>query len=59
MIRPLEPHVKTVNELERFLSLPESAVSATFTGITADSRAVEPGDLFIAARGPLDSRHLQ
>ncbi len=58
MIRPLEPHVKTVNELERFLSLPESAVSATFTGITADSRAVEPGDLFIAAPGATsESRH--
>ena len=57
LIRPLEPHAKSLLELSRFLSLSESDSSATFTGITADSRDVQPGDLFIAAPGAQAGSH--
>lgn len=58
MIRPLEAHSKTIGELLRFLGLPETQSEISFTGITANSREVQSGDLFIAAPGAtVDSRH--
>ena len=50
MIRPVSDFSKSVAELARFLGI-ETTIDLNFTGITSDSRAVEPGDLFIALPG--------
>lgn len=50
-IRPLGEFSKSIGDVERFLGLPESSNELRFTGVSADSRAVQPGDLFIAAPG--------
>ena len=50
MIRPVSDFKKSVVELSGFLGT-EADFELDFTGITADSRAIEPGDLFVALAG--------
>ncbi len=45
----------TLAQIARLLDLPAPAASATVTGVTHDSRAVRPGDLYAALPGA--SRH--
>ena len=54
--RPIAPYEKKVSELLNFLgvsadSVTENELDLTFTGVTADSREVLPGDIFMALPG--------
>ena len=50
MIRPVFDFKKSVTDLSGFLGF-ATDFELDFTGITADSRAIEPGDLFVALAG--------
>jgi len=55
-LRPIARFERTVSELINFLgaesaALSDSALNTIFTGVTADSREVQPGDLFVALAG--------
>ena len=50
MIRPVSDYTKSVAELSRFIGV-QTDFDLQFTGITADSKSVVPGDLFIALPG--------
>jgi len=50
MIRPESDYAKSVAELSRFISI-ETDFEVNFTGVTSDSRVIEPGDLFVALPG--------
>ena len=41
----------TLHEAARGMGAESAGENITFTGVTADSRAVQPGDLFVALRG--------
>lgn len=50
-------HPLSVRELCRVLHLPPPTEEQSFSGITTDSRLVEPGDLFIPLQGEHDNGH--
>jgi UDP-N-acetylmuramoyl-L-alanyl-D-glutamate--2,6-diaminopimelate ligase len=50
MIRPESAYLKSVTDLTRHLGI-DTKFDFEFSGITADSRAVEKGDLFVALPG--------
>jgi len=58
MMRPITSFNKSLADIERFLGLEASGRDVRVTGISVNSREVEPGDLFIAVKGATpQSRH--
>ena len=49
-MRPLSDRSKSFHDLSHFLAIP-IAVEGRFTGVTSNTRYIEPGDLFIAIAG--------
>jgi UDP-N-acetylmuramoyl-L-alanyl-D-glutamate--2,6-diaminopimelate ligase len=49
-MRPLSDRSKSFQDLSNFLTIPIS-VEGRFTGVTSNTRYIEPGDLFIAIAG--------
>lgn len=57
-MRPLNPVLKPLSEIEKFLGLESASKEIEISGITSNSREVLPGDLFIAVQGvAADSKH--
>ena len=50
-MRPFTPPSRTLNDLARYLGLPETQPEVHFTGITSNTKYLEEGDLFVALPG--------